>query len=158
MNFELHDATTAIRYFERALALDPQSTQIKLAYADANFKRDEFEKIQLKGKLQKITVYEVTGLKDRWRDPAVIPPAIAETVCREQNRTLKFRRIWCWPWKALDGSIGHCRVVALLSYALADRLKLNEEIEEDNSVGRLPPGSWEGSGAPPRSEPRGQLD
>jgi len=34
VNFELHDATTAIRYFERALALDPQSTQIKLAYAD----------------------------------------------------------------------------------------------------------------------------
>jgi len=31
--------------FERALALDPQSTQIKLAYADANFKRDEYEKI-----------------------------------------------------------------------------------------------------------------
>ena len=60
----------------------PNPREIKLAYADANFKRDEFEKIQLKGKLQKITVYEVTGLKDRWRDPAVIPPAIAAAYAR----------------------------------------------------------------------------
>ena len=32
--------------------------------------------------------------------------------------------------EALDGAIGHCRVVALLSYAIADRLKLNEEMKK----------------------------
>src|SRR5271157_2809644 len=128
-NFELHDATSAIRYFERALALDPQSTQIKLAYADANFKRDEFEKIQLKGKLQKITVYEVTGLKDRWRDPAVIPPAIAAAYAEAESH-IEIPEEVVLAVEALDGAVGHCRVVALLSYALADRLKLNEEMKK----------------------------
>jgi HD-GYP domain-containing protein (c-di-GMP phosphodiesterase class II) len=128
-NFELHDATSAIRYFERALALDPQSTQIKLAYADANFKRDEYEKIQLKGKLQKITVYEVTGLKDRWRDPAVIPPEVAATYAGAESH-IEIPGEVVLAVEALDGSIGHCRVVALLSYALADRLKLNEEMKK----------------------------
>jgi HD-GYP domain-containing protein (c-di-GMP phosphodiesterase class II) len=129
VNFELHDATSAIRYFERALALDPQSTQIKLAYADANFKRDEYEKIQLKGKLQKITVYEVTGLKDRWRDPAVIPPAIAAIYAGAESH-IEIPEEVVLAVEALDGAVGHCRVVALLSYALADRLKLNEELKK----------------------------
>jgi adenylate cyclase len=128
-NFDLHDATTAIRYFERALALDPQSTEIKLAYADANFKRDEFEKIQLKGKLQKITVYEVAGLKDRWRDPAVIPPAVAEAYVEAESH-IEIPEDVVLAVEGLDGAIGHCRVVALLSYAIADRLKLNEELKK----------------------------
>jgi tetratricopeptide (TPR) repeat protein len=78
INFQLRDASAAIRHFERALALDPNSNEIKLAYADANIKKDEFEKIQLKGKLSRITVYEVIGMKDRWSDPAVIPPSVAQ--------------------------------------------------------------------------------
>jgi HD-GYP domain-containing protein (c-di-GMP phosphodiesterase class II) len=129
VSFELHDATTAIRHFERALAMDPQSTQIKLAYADANFKRDEFEKIQLKGKLQKVTVYEVMGLKDRWRDPAVIPPAIAAAYADAESY-LEIPQEVVLAVEALDGSIGSSRVVALLSYALADRLKLNDEMKK----------------------------
>jgi HD-GYP domain-containing protein (c-di-GMP phosphodiesterase class II) len=129
VNFDLHDATGAISYFERALALDPQSTEIKLAYADANIKRDEFEKIQLKGKLQKITVYAVNALKDRWNDPAVIPPAIATAYSAAQSH-IEIPEEVVLAVEALDGAIGHCRVVALLSYALADRLKLNEELKK----------------------------
>jgi len=129
VNFDLHDATGAISYFERALALDPQSTEIKLAYADANIKRDEFEKIQLKGKLQKITVYAVNALKDRWNDPAVIPPAIAAAYSAAESH-IEIPEDVVLAVEALDGAIGHCRVVALLSYALADRLKLNEELKK----------------------------
>ena len=129
VNFDLHDATGAISYFERALALDPQSTEIKLAYADANIKRDEFEKIQLKGKLQKITVYAVNALKDRWNDPAVIPPAIAAAYSAAESH-IEIPENVVLAVEALDGAIGHCRVVALLSYALADRLKLNEELKK----------------------------
>jgi len=124
--FQLHDATAAIRHFERALALDPDSTEIKLAYADANFKKDEFEKIQLKGKLRRITVYEVTGLRDRWRDPSVIPPALAEKYVGVQNQITVPEGL-VLAVEALDGSVGHGRTVALLSYALADHMNLSEE-------------------------------
>lgn len=129
INFQLHDATAAIRYYERALALDPNSTEIKLAYADANIKKDEFEKIQLKGKLQKITVYEVTGIKDRWSDASVIPPALAEKY-RAVEAHIEVPEELVLAVEALDGSVGHARVVALLSYAVADHLKLNEELKK----------------------------
>jgi len=125
-SFKLHDATAAIGFFGRALALDPESTEIKLAYADANIKRDDFEKIQLKGKLQKIIVYEVTGIKDRWMDPKVIPPAVAAKY-RAAESFIDVPEEAVLPIEALDGAVGHCRVVALLSYAIADHLGLEEK-------------------------------
>lgn len=129
VNLELHDATAAVRYFGRALALDPGSTEIKLAYADANIKRGELEKIQLKGKQQKITVYEVEGIKNRWRDPAVIPPAVAAKY-GEAESLIKVPEDVVVAIEALDGAVGHSRVVALLSYAISDRLKVNQKMRE----------------------------
>jgi HD-GYP domain-containing protein (c-di-GMP phosphodiesterase class II) len=129
INFQLRDASVAIQFFERALELDPNSTQIKLAYADANIKKDEFEKIQLKGKLQKISVYEVTGIKDRWSDPAIIPPAIAAKYSSVASH-IEIPEEVVLAVEALDGSVGHARVVALLSYAIADHMRLNEELKK----------------------------
>jgi len=128
VNFQLHDASAAIGHFERALALDPNSTEIKLAYADANIKKDEYEKVQLKGKLQRITVYEVTGLKDRWSDPAVIPPALAEKY-RHIESHIEVPEDVVMSVEALDGSVGNGRVVALLSFAIADQMKVNDDLK-----------------------------
>jgi len=126
---EIHDASAAIRYLGRALALDPASTEIKLAYADANIKQQDFEKIQLKGKARKLTVYQVTGLQDRWSDPGLIPPAIA-TKYRVAETFLDVPEVVPLSVETLDGTLGHSRVVALLSYALADRLGLDEETKK----------------------------
>jgi len=128
VSFQLHDATSAIRHFERALALDPNSAEIKLAYADANIKKDEFEKIQLKGKLHRITVYEVTGIKDRWNDPTVIPASLAEKY-RHAEAHIDIPEDVVLAVEALDGAVGNSRVVALLSFALADHLNLNDELK-----------------------------
>ena len=128
-HFELRDATVAIKSFERALVLDPESTEIKLAYADANIRKNEFEKIQLKGKLRRVTVYEVTGLKDPWSDPKVIPPRLAEK-CRPTWSLIGVPEDLVLSVEGLDGSIGHSRCVALLSYATAEYLKLGDEMKK----------------------------
>jgi HD-GYP domain-containing protein (c-di-GMP phosphodiesterase class II) len=128
-SFKLHDATAAIEYLGRALALAPDSTEIKLAYADANIHRDDFEKIQLKGKVQRIVVYEVNGIKDRWKNPKVIPLAVAEKYSPAAEALVEIPEDTVLAVEALDGSVGHCRVVALLSYAIADRMGLNPALK-----------------------------
>jgi class 3 adenylate cyclase len=128
-HFALRDATSAIRCYERALTLDPNATAIKLAYADASIKKDEFEKVQLKGKLRKITVYDVIGLKDRWEDPDVIPPALAAKY-RDVEAQSEVPHDQMLAVQALDGSIGHGRVVGLLAYAIADHLKASEALKK----------------------------
>jgi HD-GYP domain-containing protein (c-di-GMP phosphodiesterase class II) len=129
VQYQLNDSSAAIRYLKRAMALDPDSTEIKVAFADASLRKDEVEKIQIKGKLQKITVYEVTWLKDRLNDLMCIPselaaryPSLAEGIEVPEDTVLGV--------EALDGSVGHARVTALVSYALADHLNLNEELKK----------------------------
>jgi tetratricopeptide (TPR) repeat protein len=127
-HFGLHDASAAIVCFERALALDPDSTDLRLAYADANLKRDEFEKFQLKGKLHKIAVYEVRSIKSRWHDHSVIPRAISERY-GDVEVAIKAPSDLILAVESLDGSIGRGLLVAMLSYVLADRLNLNEDLK-----------------------------
>jgi adenylate cyclase len=129
LNLKIHDEAAAVRHFGRALALDPRSTEIKLAYADACFKRGEVDRIQLKGKQNKIPVYEVEGIKDRWKDPAVIPPDVAAKYGGAAG-LVDLPHDLVLSVEALDGSVGHSRVVSLLSYAIADRLKLNDAVKK----------------------------
>lgn len=127
-HFGLHDASAAIAHFERALILDPDSTEIRLAYADANLKKDEFEKFQLKGKLHKIAVYEVKGLKNRWDDQTIIPSAVSEKYrAIEASINVPFDLVLAV--ESLDGSVGRGHLVGMLSYVLADHLDLNEELK-----------------------------
>jgi len=127
-HFGLHDASAAIVSFERALVLDPESTEIRLAYADANLKRDEFEKFQLKGKLHKIAVYEVKTIKSRWYDHSVIPQALSEQY-RDVEAAIKAPFDLVLAVESLDGSIGRGRLVGMLAYALADHLNVNEDLK-----------------------------
>lgn len=128
LHYGLHDATAAISCFEHALALAPESTEIRLAYADANLKKDEFEKFQLKGKLHKIAVYEVKSIKNRWHDPAVIPPAIVKQY-EDVEKSIKAPFDLVLAIESLDGSIGRSLMTGMLSYVIADRLKLSEELK-----------------------------
>ena len=128
LHFGLHDATAAISSFEHALSLDPDSTDIRLAYADANLKRDEFEKFQLKGKLHKIAVYEVQNIKSRWHDPAIIPAAVSSKY-KEIEAGIKAPFDLILSVESLDGSIGRGKLVGMLSYVIADHLQLNEDLK-----------------------------
>jgi HD-GYP domain-containing protein (c-di-GMP phosphodiesterase class II)/class 3 adenylate cyclase len=125
---KLNDASAALRYLKRAMSLDPESTEIKLAFADANIQKDEIEKVKIKGKLEKVTVYEITMMKDRWNDLMVIPAALAAKY-QGIEKILEVPEEVVIGVEALDGSVGNARVVALLSYALADHMNLNEDLK-----------------------------
>ncbi len=128
-HFGLHDATAAISCFEQALVLDPESTEMRLAYADANLKKDEFEKFQLKGKLHKIAVFEVKSVKSRWHDSSIIPSSISSQYSDvEANIKAPFDLILSV--ESLDGSIGRGLLVGMLSYAVADYMQLNEDLKK----------------------------
>ncbi|HLY60379.1 MAG TPA: HD domain-containing phosphohydrolase [Terriglobia bacterium] len=128
ISFQLHDASAAISQFERALALDPDSNEIKLAYADASIKKDEYEKIQVKGKSHRISVYEVNGIIDRWNDPSIIPLPLADKFHHAES-LIDVPEDLVLAVEALDGSVGNARVVALLSFAVADSLKLSDDLK-----------------------------
>ena len=122
---KLREPTEALAYFERASRLDPNNTEFKLAYAEAGLKANEESRITVKGRRQRVEAYEVTSMKDPLADRNRIPLRLYEA-CKAVVEEINIPSDITLPSEVLDGSIGHSRVVAALSYALAGSLGLAE--------------------------------
>jgi HD-GYP domain-containing protein (c-di-GMP phosphodiesterase class II) len=119
VHLALKEVTEAFEYFERALERDPGNTDFKVAYAEASMQLKEAERLNLKGKRQRIEAYEVIGLKDPIENREKITQkfydeyrSVADLIQIPMDVTL--------PVESLDGSIGHSKVVAVVSFALAN--------------------------------------
>ncbi|MDX2510998.1 MAG: adenylate/guanylate cyclase domain-containing protein [Desulfobacterales bacterium] len=124
---EPHDA---MHYFEQALLMRPDNTELKVAFAEAMIKRDKNDKIKVRGRKKRIAVYEVIGIKDVLLDREKFPasflgkyPHVEELVEMPVDIIM--------PVEAMDGCIGHSKVVALLSYAVATELGLSEKEKKE---------------------------
>lgn len=124
--FQLMQVSEAIECFEKAHALEPDNAEIKLLYADASLKKDEFEKIRIRGKKDRIPVYKVTGIKDIMQDRKRILDGFYQKY-KYVEELIEVTEDVILPVEALDGSIGHSKAVAIISYAIADCLGLTEQ-------------------------------
>ncbi|MGH7250844.1 MAG: HD domain-containing phosphohydrolase, partial [Nitrospiraceae bacterium] len=125
VHLELDEVHEAFSYLERALQLGPHDNAVKLAYAETGMKLKEMEKISVKGKRNRIEAYEVLGLKDPLTNREKIP----ERVYEEYHQVMDLIQVSddvLLPVEAMDGSIGHGKVVALLSFAVATMLGISE--------------------------------
>jgi HD-GYP domain-containing protein (c-di-GMP phosphodiesterase class II) len=120
---ELQEPVEALQYFERALRLDPNHVQFKIAYAEARLRLDSNGTISVRGKRKRVEAYEVAGLRDPLADREKIP----EGFHREYGhvtRRIQVPADLLLPIEARDCRIGHSTTVAVLSYAIADVLGL----------------------------------
>ena len=125
VHLELDEAHEAFTYLERALQLGPHDNAVKLAYAETGMKLKEKEKISVKGKRNRVEAYEVVGLKDPLKNREKVP----ERVYEEYHKAMDLIQVSddvLLPVEAMDGSIGHGKVVALLSFAVATMLGISE--------------------------------
>jgi putative nucleotidyltransferase with HDIG domain len=114
----------ALRFFERALQIEPGDTDAKLAYAEANMQTRTFT-IETKAGQAQVAVYEVMGIRDPLTDQERLPARFLKKYA-EAAKLIDLPDQLILPVEALDGTVGHSRVVGVLSYALADALGLNE--------------------------------
>ncbi len=128
--FKKRSASQAVECYEKILGIDPNHTEAKLAYAEANIKKDEFEKIALKGKNRRVNVYEVVGLVDPMLNREKIPQAFYDKY-KDVADKIKIPEEAVFPTECIDGSIRHGRMVAIISYALADKMRLSDQKRED---------------------------
>jgi len=122
---QIEEPVEALAYFERALQLDGSNTAFKLAYAEAGLEIGKHGKLTVKGKRQRVEAYELLGMKDPLANTARIPRALYDS-CKQAVDEIKIPSDVTLPSEVLDGSVGHSRVVAALSYALASRIGLLE--------------------------------
>ena len=130
MHLSLGEALDAVNYFERALLIDQDNDKLKVAFAEATIMRGGNEKIKVRGRKQRVAAYEVIGIKDILLDRKKFPasflgryPQVEELIEIPEDAII--------PVEALDGCIGHSKVVALLSYAIAQDMGVTEQERMD---------------------------
>src|SRR5256886_1299189 len=109
IHLELNEPVEALQYFERALHLDPEEMKFKLAYAEAGLKLRASEKLNIKGRRQRIEAYEVIGVKDPFEDRKKVSQGFAHEYQYVQN-LIQIPSDVILPVEALDGSIGHSKI------------------------------------------------
>jgi len=121
----LGENEAALKCFEAALKLDPNSDILKIAYAEADLKIKQQDGISVKGKRQRVEAFEILRMKDPLENRAKIPQALFDRY-RFVRDQITIPDDVTLPSEVIDGSIGQSRVVAFLSYVLADSLGLSE--------------------------------
>jgi HD-GYP domain-containing protein (c-di-GMP phosphodiesterase class II) len=126
---KLQDPTRALELFEKALEIDPDNTDIKLGYAEANMAKESRARLSgIEG--SDAPVYEVLGPKNPLMDENRLPKKFFERYGDIEN-LIDIPEELILPIEAMDGSVGHSRVVAVLSYALAETLGMSESQKKD---------------------------
>jgi len=128
--FEMQAASAAIDCYQKVLKLDPDNTKAKVGFADANLKREEFEKIAIKGKKDRMSVYRVIGLIDNSLNRSKIPEVFYDKYS-EISPKINIPDEVILPIESIDGRIGHGKMVASIAYAMADVMELSLEEKEN---------------------------
>jgi adenylate cyclase len=130
IHLQIQEPVEALSYFETALRLEPTNNQFKIAYAEAGLNAKETDNISVKGKRQRVEAFEVLGLKDPLSNTNKIPPSLYERY-KYVNKLINIPDDITLPSEVMDGSVGQSRVVAVLSFILADNIGLTETEKRD---------------------------
>jgi HD-GYP domain-containing protein (c-di-GMP phosphodiesterase class II) len=90
----------------------------------------EHDNISVKGKRRRVEAFEILGMKDPLKNRDKIPQALYEQY-RHAGEQITIPEDVTLPSEVLDGSVGQSRIVAVLSFALADSMGLPEREKSD---------------------------
>ena len=128
--FKKRAASAAVEVYQKILKVDPDHQPAREGLTEAEQKRDEYEKIAIRGKEERVAIYRVTGIKDPMMDRNKIPRYFYDQYGALVSQ-LKLPLELIHASEAVDGTLGHHKVVALLSYAVAERMGMAHREKED---------------------------
>ena len=128
--FKKRAASAAIEVFQKILKINPNHVEARESYIEAEKKKDEYEKIAIRGKQERVSIYRVIGLKDPLMDRNKIPRFFFDKYASVTSN-VKLPMELIHASEAVDGTLGHGKTVALLSYALAEIMGLSHKEKEE---------------------------
>jgi len=126
LHTSLGEFKEAIDSYKHILQIQPDNSEVKLAYAEATIKMNQDSKIKIRGRKQGITAYEVLGIKDILLDREKISASFYKKYSHVAS-LINIPEDIILPIEGLEGCIGHSKAVALISYAVASEIGLSEQ-------------------------------
>ncbi|MDA2937124.1 HD domain-containing protein [Acidobacteria bacterium AH-259-A15] len=121
----------AHEHLGKALGIDSKDDKIKLAYAETTLKMNQMDAVSIRGRKDRLHLYEILGLNNPLLDREKIPERLYQQYHEEVSKALEYPEDIVLPVEVIDGSIGHSRVVGFLAYGLAEVLNLTDQEKLD---------------------------
>ncbi|MFH2204128.1 MAG: HD domain-containing phosphohydrolase [Elusimicrobiota bacterium] len=121
----LGDMQAALRYHKMALELDPKQRRPVERAISTLLSGEERAFLDIKGKKDRVAVYEVLGLKD-----FLMPERVSRRVRHTYQwlaADIPLLEEWVLSIEAIEGRLGHAQVTAAISGAVADGMGLGPE-------------------------------
>lgn len=125
------DTAQSHELYERAMKLAPDDIEAKMGFAEAALKLSNYGDISVRGRKVKLTLYEVSALIDPLLDRNKIPEPLYQEHIETIDKLETYPEGLILPVEAVDGCVGHSRVVGLLAYAVANALNLADQEKHD---------------------------
>ncbi|MEE8348352.1 MAG: HD domain-containing phosphohydrolase [Acidobacteriota bacterium] len=129
--FKHGDVLQAHEHLSKAMEVEPDDDELKLAYAEVSLQRNQMGSVELRGKKNRLHLYEVLGLKNPLLDTTKIPTKVYDQYREAVEEAFAFPEDIVLPMEVIDGAVGHARVVGFLAYALADQLNLTIQAKQE---------------------------
>jgi HD-GYP domain-containing protein (c-di-GMP phosphodiesterase class II) len=128
---EIKALPMAFDCFRKALQMAPDDNKTKVAFAETSLELEKQGDISIRGKRKPLHLYEVKGLRDPLQDRTKIPQTFFDQYSEAVKKAVKFPTGIVLPVEALDGSVGHSKVVGFLSYVIADAMGVPDSEKKD---------------------------
>lgn len=128
--FKKRAASAAVEVYQKMLKLDPEHVEAREGLNEAEQKRDEYEKIAIRGKEERVPIYRVTGIKDPLMDRNKIPRYFFDQYASMTSQ-FKLPMELIHASEAVDGTLGHAKTVALISFAMGEKMGLSHKEKEE---------------------------
>jgi len=118
-------------HLREALEVNPDDTRVKLAYAETVLSLNKLGEGESVWQENLLHLYEVLELVNPLRDPEKIPPTLYTRYADQVDNSFEYPEDMILPAEAIDGSVGHSRMVGFLAYAIADEMSFTQEAKLD---------------------------
>ncbi len=132
LHLQAMELPEALDYFKLGLQQNAEHTELKIAYADTALKHEQHCKIKVKGREQRVSAYEVMGIKNPLLEKERIPESCYNKYENIESYINQLPDSKIMHVEVLDASLGKSKCVAFLAYALCCELGgFNESEKKD---------------------------
>jgi HD-GYP domain-containing protein (c-di-GMP phosphodiesterase class II) len=114
-----------------AMDLDPDNSDVKVAYADIAMLLEEQRDLTVRGRRSTVHLYEVVGFKNPLKKATQLPPALLADLEPLLDKLVNYPEDMILPVECIDGSVGFSRIIGITAFLIADRMGLVDQEKHD---------------------------
>jgi HD-GYP domain-containing protein (c-di-GMP phosphodiesterase class II) len=128
---EANDPEQSIIHLRFAMELEPDNSDVKIAYADNIVTLEKTRDRKVRGRRSTVHLYEIIGLKNPLDDSRQLPKHLLEGLEDRLAQLVSYPEDLILPVECIDGSVGFSRLTGITAFLMADAMGLVDQEKHD---------------------------